>query len=170
MPSGLWRRKCKSYVRYKNCIKWTRLLPSEVSLGEAEAAIDARHALHLLIFIGDRNFSMVQGRRTRKICGYFVSYSHKINSLFSHRPHGSHGSHKAHLLTLVFAIRLQTLGRADKRGRSDAQFVRFVRSVWNSIICARLFWCVYPVLWFQQIFYSRSERFLSAVRNASIRG
>lgn len=70
--------------------------------------------------------STAQGRRTRKICGDSVFYSHKIKSLASHR---SHKSHKAHLLTLVFAIRLQTLGRADKRGRSDAQFVRFVRSV-----------------------------------------
>ncbi len=68
----------------------------------------------------------LQCRRTRKIRGDFVFYSHKIKSLASHR---SHESHKAHLLTLVFAIRLQTLGRADKRGRSDAQFVRFVRSV-----------------------------------------
>ena len=35
-------------------------------------------------------------------------------------------------------------GNADKRGRSDAPFVRFVRSVWDSIICARVFWCVCP--------------------------
>ena len=30
---------------------------------------------------------------------------------------------------LACAIRLKTLGNADKRGRSDAPFVRFVRSV-----------------------------------------
>ena len=45
---------------------------------------------------------------------------------------------------LACAIRLQTLGRADKRGRSDAQSVRFVRSVWKSIICAWRFWRVCP--------------------------
>ena len=38
-------------------------------------------------------------------------------------------SRKHTSLTLVCTIRLKTLGEADKRGRSDAPSVRFVRSV-----------------------------------------
>ena len=72
-----------------------------------------------------------QGRRTRKICGDSVFYSHKIKSLASRR---SHESHKERIITLAFAIRLKTLGEADKlRALCDAASVRFVRSVWNQI-------------------------------------
>ena len=67
-----------------------------------------------------------QGRRIRKIYINFASYSQNIYLLFSHR---SHKSHRERIVTLAFAIRLKTLGNADKRGRSDAPFVRFVRSV-----------------------------------------
>ena len=40
-------------------------------------------------------------------------------------------SRKHTSLALVCTIRLRALGKADKRGRSDAPSVRFVRSVWN---------------------------------------
>ncbi len=92
--------------------------------------------------------SATQGRRIRKIYINFASYSQNIYLLSSHR---SHKSHRERIVTLAFAIRLKissklhssgklkfpssqpTLirvgGNADKRGRSDAPFVRFVRSV-----------------------------------------
>ena len=40
-------------------------------------------------------------------------------------------SRKHTSLALVCTIRLRALGKADKRGRSDAPSVRFVRSVWD---------------------------------------
>ena len=43
--------------------------------------------------------------------------------------HRSHESHEEHLLSLVLSSGMCTLGKADKRGRSDAPSVRFVRSV-----------------------------------------
>ena len=46
--------------------------------------------------------------------------------------HRSHKSHRERIVTLAFAIRLKTLGNADKRGRSDAPF-REIRE-----ICVRL--------------------------------
>ena len=87
-------------------------------------------------------------------------YSWRLYSLFSYNQcitltqisrnvfaarRGQRQSHEKRIVALAFAIRLQTLGTADKRGRSDALSVRFVRSVWKSVICARMFWCVYPV-------------------------
>ncbi|MBQ3238997.1 MAG: hypothetical protein II976_05045, partial [Alistipes sp.] len=58
-----------------------------------------------------------------------ASYSQNIYLLSSHR---SHKSHRERIVTLAFAIRLKTLGNADKRGRSDAPF-REIRE-----ICVRL--------------------------------
>ena len=43
--------------------------------------------------------------------------------------HRSHESHEEHLLSFVLTSGMYTLGEADKRGRSDAPSVRFVRSV-----------------------------------------
>ena len=66
------------------------------------------------------------GQTHQKNLYKFASYSQNIYLLSSHR---SHKSHRERIVTLAFAIRLKTLGNADKRGRSDAPFVRFVRSV-----------------------------------------
>ena len=81
-------------------------------------------------------------------------YSWRLYSLFSYNQcitltqisrnvfaarRGQRQSHEKRIVALAFAIRLQTLGTADKRGRSDALSVRFVRSVWKSVICARMF-------------------------------
>ena len=61
-------------------------------------------------------------------CYYFLSDNQFVAS------HRSHKSHKERIVTLAFAIRLQTLGKADKlRALCDAASVRFVRSVWNQI-------------------------------------
>ena len=76
--------------------------------------------------IGNTDWMVAQGRRIINIHEDYIRYSQKINLLISHR---SHESHKERIVTLAFAIRLQTLGKADKRGRSDAQSVRLVRSV-----------------------------------------
>ena len=82
-----------------------------------------------------------QGRRIRNIHENCFLYYQRINLLASHR---SRESHKERIVTLAFAIRQQTLGKADKRERSNAQSVRSVISVWNSSICARISWCVIP--------------------------
>ena len=58
-----------------------------------------------------------QGRRIRNIHEDYIHYSQRINLLVSRR---SHESHEKRIVTLAFAIRPQTLGKADKRGRSDA--------------------------------------------------
>ena len=61
-------------------------------------------------------------------CYYFLSDNQFVAS------HRSHESHRERIVTLAFAIRLQTLGKADKlRALCDAASVRFVRSVWNQI-------------------------------------
>ena len=74
--------------------------------------------------INKDNPRATQGRRIRKIYINSSYYSQNIYLLSSHR---SHKSHRERIVTLAFAIRLKTLGNADKRGRSDAPFVRFVR-------------------------------------------
>ena len=57
-------------------------------------------------------------------CYYFLSDNQFVAS------HRSHESHKERIVTLAFAIRLKTLGEADKlRALCDAASVRFVRSV-----------------------------------------
>ena len=66
-----------------------------------------------------------QGRRIRNIHENYIHYSQRINLLVSHK---SHKSHKERIVTLAFAIRYSSTRQADKRGRSDAQSVRFVRS------------------------------------------
>ena len=67
-----------------------------------------------------------QGRRIRNIHEDYIHYPQRINLLVSHR---FHEAHEERIVTLAFAIRPKTLGKADKRGRSDALSVEFVKSV-----------------------------------------
>ena len=90
---------------------------------------------------GDVPDSPRQGRRTRNIYGDFVFYYHKINLLASHRSHESHESRIVN--SRVPSGWKHSATRRQARAKRRAS-VRFVRSVWNSIICARLFWCVCP--------------------------
>ena len=86
-------------------------------------------------------------------------------------------SHRERIVTLAFAIRLKTLGNADKRGRSDAPFVRFLGRAKRKHceICVRLNHLCEGILvrlpdsgQREKCFYLQAEIFLIAGRNHSI--
>ena len=79
-----------------------------------------------LLFYFSNNIDVVQNLKfsSRRILRWVNCYI--ITMIYvSHR---SHKSHEEHLLSLVLTSGMYTLGEADKRGRSDAPSVRFVRS------------------------------------------
>ena len=97
-----------------------------------------------MVAIDNTEFSCKPGEThyktvTNRILIIYVSIDYTLaNIWFSRRSHETcspavreRQSHEERIVTLAFAIRLKTLGKADKRGRSEAPSVRFVRSAWD---------------------------------------